>query len=218
MTGPFKGKFKVTSGYRTPERPDHNGLDLVGLEDKNIYAPCDGIIGASGIVTNKNDITWEWGNFVRLDVADGHSIYMCHMASRAVTKGQKVKKGDKLGVMGYTGYVLPVGPGGTHTHFEVRKTATNKPVNPCDYSGIPNKTGIYENNARDYKVDSNEIRKLLSENRPEEWSKEAVEWALKNEIMYGDGTGNLQLKEPCTREQVIVFIHRLYGLIKGDAG
>ena len=144
MISCFKGKFKVTSGYRTPERPDHNGLDLVGLEDKNIYAPCDGIIGASGIVTNKNDITWEWGNFVRLDVADGHSIYMCHMASRAVTKGQKVKKGDKLGVMGYTGYVLPAGPGGTHTHFEVRKTATNKAVNPCDYSGIPNKTGTYE--------------------------------------------------------------------------
>lgn len=56
-----------------------------------------------------------------------------------------------------------------------------------------------------------------NKNKPEEWAKEAVEWALKNEIMYGDGTGNLQLKEPCTREQLCVFLYRLYNLIVGEA-
>lgn len=52
------------------------------------------------------------------------------------------------------------------------------------------------------------------DNKPEEWAKEAVEWAVKNEILCGDGNGNLQLKEPCTREQMCVFLYRLYGLIK----
>ena len=143
MISCFKGKFKVTSPYgmRTLNGSTslHNGIDIVGLEDTTIYAPCDGTIGASTIVTNKSDSTWEWGHFVRLDTSDGHSIYMCHMASRAVSVGRKVKKGDKLGVMGSTGYVT-----GPHTHFEVRKYGTNTAVDPSAYSGIPNKVGTYE--------------------------------------------------------------------------
>lgn len=140
----FKGKFKVTSGYKLQERPDHNGIDIVGLEDVTIYAPCDGVIGVSTIVTNKLDRTWEWGNFVRLDTEDGHSIFMCHMASRFVATGQRVKKGDKLGIMGYTGYTIPEGPGGTHTHLEIRKYGTRNVVSPEEYMGIPNKAGVYE--------------------------------------------------------------------------
>ena len=141
MISCFKGKFRVTSGFRTAERPNHNGLDLVGIDDTTVYAPCDGVIGASTIIAPELDTgrTWEWGNYVQLDVADGYSIYMCHMASRAVSKGQKVKKGEKLGIMGNTGNSQ-----GAHTHFEVRKTSTNKAINPCDYSGIPNKEGVYE--------------------------------------------------------------------------
>jgi hypothetical protein len=59
---------------------------------------------------------------------------MCHLASRAVAKGQKVTKGQKLGVMGNTGYSF-----GAHTHFEVRKKGTTTTVNPSDVFGIPNK-------------------------------------------------------------------------------
>ena len=143
MISCFKGKFKVTSPYGNRVLNGasvlHNGLDLVGIGDINVYAPCDGVIGASGIVTDKSDRTWEWGNFVRLDTSDGYSIFMCHMASRSVRAGQKVKKGDKLGVMGNTGYSF-----GAHTHFEVRKYGTRTVVNPSEYTGIPNKVGTYE--------------------------------------------------------------------------
>ncbi len=141
----FKGKFKVTSGYRLPERSDHHGIDLVGLSDKTVYAPCDGIIGSSTIVyTGK---TAEWGNYVRLDTSDGkYSIFLCHLATRYVAKGQRVKKGDKLGVMGCTGYCVPAGVKGTHTHFEVRKKGTSVSVNPADFIGVPNKVGTYEAN------------------------------------------------------------------------
>ena len=139
----FKGKYKVTSTYGTRtlggKTKQHNGLDLVGIDDTNVYAPCDGTVGVSGMVTDKSDSTWEWGNFVRLDTADGHSIFLCHMASRAVSKGQKVKKGDKLGVMGNTGYSF-----GAHTHLEVRKYGTRTVVNPSEYTGIPNKVGTYQ--------------------------------------------------------------------------
>lgn len=133
----FKGKFKVTSAYRLPERPDHNGIDLVGLDDKTVYAPCDGVIGSSTIVYTGT--TAEWGNYIRLDTADGkYSIFLCHLATRYVAKGQRVKKGDKLGIMGNTGK-----SSGAHTHFEVRKKGTSTKVNPADFIGIPNKVGTY---------------------------------------------------------------------------
>ena len=143
MNSCFKGKFKVTSpyGWRTISgvRGNHKGIDLVGLYDNTVYAPCDGVIGASTIVTNKSNRTWEWGNYIRLDTADGkHSVFMCHLASRTVAKGQKVTKGQKLGVMGNTGYSF-----GAHTHFEVRKKGTSTTVDPADFIGIPNKTGEY---------------------------------------------------------------------------
>lgn len=152
MISCFKGKFRVTSlyGNRTlnGNTSPHNGIDLVALEDTTIYAPCDGVIGESTIVTNKSDRTWEWGNYVRLDTTDGHSIYMCHMASRTVSKGQRVKKGDKLGVMGYTGYCIPSNSNGAHTHLEVRKYGSNAAINPSSYLGIPNIVGIYEANPK----------------------------------------------------------------------
>ena len=143
MNSCFNGKFKVTSGYRLPDRPAHNGIDLVGVSDKTVYAPCDGIIRASTIVDRETDTgnTWEWGNYVRLDTSDGkYSIFLCHLASRSVVKGQKVKKGDKLGIMGNTGK-----SSGAHVHFEVRKKGTSTKVDPASFIGIPNKKGTYEN-------------------------------------------------------------------------
>jgi murein DD-endopeptidase MepM/ murein hydrolase activator NlpD len=137
----FKGKYKITSPYGNRilnGKPEfHKGVDLVGIDDKTVYAPCDGVIGTSTRVYVGT--TAEWGNYIRLDSADGkYSIFMCHLASRAVAKGQKVTKGQKLGVMGSTGKST-----GAHTHFEVRKKGTSTAVNPSDVFGIPNKVGTY---------------------------------------------------------------------------
>lgn len=130
----FKGDFKCTSGYRLPARKDHNGGDFVALVDKTIYAPCDGVIGSSTRVYVEK--TAEWGNYIRLDTADGkYSIFFCHLASRSVIKGQKVKKGDKLGVMGNTGKST-----GPHLHLEIRLKGTSTRVDPFAFFGIPNKT------------------------------------------------------------------------------
>ena len=132
----FKGDFKCTSGYKLPARRDHKGGDYVALEDKTVYAPCDGTIGSSTIVTNKNNKTWEWGNYIRLDTADGkYSEFMCHLASRSVVKGQKVKKGDKLGIMGNTGKST-----GPHLHLEIRLKGTSTTIDPFAFFNIPNKT------------------------------------------------------------------------------
>jgi hypothetical protein len=52
------------------------------------------------------------------------------------------------------------------------------------------------------------------DNTPAPWSKEAVEWATQNKLLQGDDTGNLMLRSPATREQLVVILKRFYDLIK----
>lgn len=139
---PYNGKVKLESkyGYRTLNGVYgwHAGVDLVGIDSKTILAPCDGKIVSSLIITDKNNKTWEWGNYVRLDRADGLKIFMCHMSKRLVTAGQTVKRGDPIGIEGNTGYSF-----GSHCHFEVRKGSSS--VDPTPYLGIKNEAGTYKN-------------------------------------------------------------------------
>ena len=134
----FKGRNRITSGYRLPDRPDHNGLDIVGDDSKDVLCPVSGTVRSSTMITNKNDSTWEWGNYVRVDDAQGNRLFFCHLDSRAVSVGQKVNPGDRLGVMGNTGYSF-----GAHTHFEVRKSDGKTTLDPAAYLGIPNAKGSY---------------------------------------------------------------------------
>jgi hypothetical protein len=115
----------------------HKGVDLVGTE-KTIIAPCDGYIGWAGSINDKpsGGLTWQWGNYVRLETSDGYMIYLCHMASVAVKAGQRVNAGDKLGMEGSTGYST-----GSHCHFEVRYAG--KSIDPTPFLGISNVAGCY---------------------------------------------------------------------------
>ena len=134
----FRGRNRVTSGYRLPDRPGHNGLDIVGDDSTDVLCPVAGTVKSSTMITNKNDSTWEWGNYVRVDDAQGNRLFFCHLDSRAVSVGQKVNPGDRLGVMGNTGYSF-----GAHTHFEVRKSDGRTTIDPAAYLGIPNAKGTY---------------------------------------------------------------------------
>ena len=134
----FEGRNRITSGFRLSDRPDHDGLDIVGDDSRDILCPATGTVTASTIITNKNDLTWEWGNYVCVKDISGKKLYFCHMDSRTVKVGQSVKPGDKLGVMGNTGYSF-----GAHTHFEVRTGDNKQKLNPADYLGIPNAKGTY---------------------------------------------------------------------------
>lgn len=133
------GSVTLTSrfGWRTlnGKQDYHKGVDLVGT-DKTLVSPCDGVVRSSTIITDKSNTTWEWGNYIRIDRADGLQIFMCHMASRNVTVGQTVKAGDIVGIEGNTGYSF-----GSHCHFEVRKNGTS--VDPTPYLGIANAAGTY---------------------------------------------------------------------------
>lgn len=131
----FADNYKVTQGYSA----SHGGLDIVGLSSKNIISPVAGIVKSSTMVPKSSgNITWEWGNYVRVDDAQGNRYFFCHMDSRAVKVGDKVQVGTKLGVMGNTGHSF-----GAHCHFEVR-TKNNIRTNPATFLGIPNTTAVYK--------------------------------------------------------------------------
>jgi hypothetical protein len=108
----------VTSAYGLRGDSMHFGIDIGrGGREGNIQI----VAIADGIVT-KSYKSSSYGNVVYIKhTINGHqyeSLY-AHMANRTVTAGQVVKQGQFLGVMGYTGQVIPSGPGGTHLHFEI---------------------------------------------------------------------------------------------------
>lgn len=57
-------------------------------------------------------------------------------------------------------------------------------------------------------VDMNVCYITFTDNEPAEWSKEAVEWAVKNKILQGDENGDYKLREPCTTERFITLLYR----------
>ena len=130
----FNGDYKVTQAYHN----NHGGLDIVGIDGHNIICPVDGIVCSSTIIKDKSNLTWEWGNYVRVDDKNGNRYYFCHLKSRNVSVGDRVKVGDVLGVMGNTGKSF-----GAHLHFETR-TKNNQRTNPANFLEIPNKTSVYK--------------------------------------------------------------------------
>ena len=141
MKSCFKGEFRVTSprGYRTLNgvKDYHGGMDLVALgSDKSVYAIADGVIDDTPYEANG------FGYYVRQTLEDGTRMYYGHLSkdSFAVKKGDKVKVGDKLGVMGSTGAST-----GAHTHIEWRvKGWTKESLDISEFTGIPNKKGVYK--------------------------------------------------------------------------
>ena len=50
------------------------------------------------------------------------------------------------------------------------------------------------------------------DNFPSSWAKDAVEWAVKNNLLRGDEKGDLKLHEAVKREELMVFLQRLHEL------
>lgn len=134
----FKGKFRVTSprGYRTlnGKREYHKGIDLVGVDDTTVYSISDGTVRTA----YQSDGA---GYYVVVTMADGRRVFYMHLKkdSFKVKNGEKVVKGQALGIMGSTGAST-----GAHTHLELRpKGTTGNSLDICEFTGLTNKVGTY---------------------------------------------------------------------------
>ena len=164
---PFaSSKAKITSKYGERVlwgvKEFHHGLDMVGISDYTVVSATDGIVEQSRIITDKSNRTWEFGNYVCIRTPDNKLIYYCHLRSRAVKVGDKVRAGDTIGVMGSTGNVT-----GAHLHFEVREGS--KAINPAIYLGIPNSMGTINTSRYSKALWKLTIRRFIL--TPESWEK-----------------------------------------------
>lgn len=111
-----RGTYVPGSGYRSPQRPDHRGVDFEAELGTPIYAPIDMVIidgadRAEGTVDGFGN--WIWG-----DAQDTHGVDLIfgHMrhADIYVRGGDHVTAGQLIARVGNDG--ISTGP---HLHFEV---------------------------------------------------------------------------------------------------
>jgi murein DD-endopeptidase MepM/ murein hydrolase activator NlpD len=115
---------RIVSGYRTPDRPNHQGVDLGAARGTNIHAAAAGTVtiaecnvkpASHGCDRNGNTEIKGCGWYVQLDHGAGVSTVYCHMLRKpSVAVGQRVTAGQKLGIVGSSG-----NSSGDHLHYEV---------------------------------------------------------------------------------------------------
>lgn len=163
QNGIFLGRTEILYNYgrygytRGNGKTWHGGVDVVGLDDAYVRMPYyqndDGTLRSisatirrARCITDHNDKTWEWGNYVgalfdaNQTPDDINYLVMAHNAKLIVEEGQHVKSGDILAVMGNTGNAAG---GYKHVHLEARNTVTGRGVDPTRYSGTRNAVGVY---------------------------------------------------------------------------
>lgn len=107
----------------------HHGIDIVPKPCKTneeILAFEDGIIHSVQKTGEQNGV----GCFVRIKHDNGYYTLYYHLKSNtiSVNVGEKVKKGQKLGIIGTTGHST-----GIHLHFQIDKGGNSTSINPYDY-------------------------------------------------------------------------------------
>jgi murein DD-endopeptidase MepM/ murein hydrolase activator NlpD len=123
---PLHNAVNFTSGFGVRSDPFrgraamHPGIDLAGPLGTPVYATADGVVDRS-----------EWnsggyGNLVEIDHGQGIQTRYGHLSQRIALPGQRVHRGDLIGLMGSTGRST-----GSHLHYEVR--IDGSAVNPVPF-------------------------------------------------------------------------------------
>lgn len=141
---PLKERCTITAGYPYyPSGGRHWGLDIClctssgSTRDSNGNSLSYGepYYAAQGGEVIIADWHSSFGNYVVIDHGDGKQTLYAHSKSLNVKKGDIVKKGQQIGLMGDTGNVT-----GPHLHFEVRiknSDGSVSRVNPLNYVSKP---------------------------------------------------------------------------------
>jgi murein DD-endopeptidase MepM/ murein hydrolase activator NlpD len=103
----------------TGRRARHNGIDIPGPVGTPIYATADGTVGRAQRLGG-------YGNYVELEHGNAMQTRYGHLSQILVQPGQRVRRGDMIGLMGSTGRST-----GSHLHYEVR--IAGAPVNPVPF-------------------------------------------------------------------------------------
>ena len=110
--------WRIDPHYRT--RSMHTGMDFTADRGTEIYVTGDGYVEE---IENKR---WGYGKSIIINHGFGYKTRYAHLSAFKVTKGQKLKRGELIGLIGSTGKST-----GPHLHYEVIKDGAK--VNPIGY-------------------------------------------------------------------------------------
>ncbi|MCW7470394.1 M23 family metallopeptidase [Leptospira kanakyensis] len=126
---PGVGVVTSTFGYRSdpfgilPVGESHSGIDFAAGEGTPIYATGPGIIAVDTAVGGL-------GKSVRINHENGFFTLYGHCSLILVNPGDRVKRGDKIALVGQTGKAT-----GAHVHYEVR-IGLDSPLDPEEYINL----------------------------------------------------------------------------------
>lgn len=126
---------KITSdyGYRIHPidkvRKFHYGIDLTSKKkDYNLYAVADGYV--QKVVTGQDKATKGFGNYIWVRYPQYNlSFIYAHCKKVNLKKGDKVKKGTIVAIMGKTGAAT-----GVHLHLGITKIGSNTWLDPKQFT------------------------------------------------------------------------------------
>ena len=120
---PTKGYMSSSYGWRddpfTGKRTFHHGIDIATSQGNPIYATADGTV-----IQSRTDKIG--GKTIKIKHMFGYVTIYCHLSKFLVKVGQKVKRGEIIGLVGSTGKAR-----GPHVHYEVQLNGKEK--NPYYY-------------------------------------------------------------------------------------
>lgn len=106
LTGRISGVYGSQRIYNGKPKSPHSGLDVAAPKGEPVLAP------AGGIVTFANSDLYLTGGTVLVDHGHGLSSSFLHLSRLDVSVGQRVEKGQTLGLVGATGRAT-----GPHMHW-----------------------------------------------------------------------------------------------------
>ena len=120
---PTRGWLSSRFGYRTSpftkKKEFHKGIDISARSGSPILSPANGMVIFNGWMSG-------YGRVIVMKHPRGFKTKYAHLKKFLVKKGQYVKKGTKIGLVGNSGRTT-----GSHLHYEVH--LNNAPVNPLRY-------------------------------------------------------------------------------------
>lgn len=117
LSWPLRGGLTSYYGYRWGSF--HTGLDIDGDTGEPFVAAASGTVSAAGT-------SGGYGKMIIIDHGNGVATRYAHASKLNVSVGQKVEKGETIGLVGSTGNST-----GSHLHFEV--IINGSTVNPLNY-------------------------------------------------------------------------------------
>ena len=120
---PVKGWLTAGFGHRrspfTGRQEMHEGVDISNGVGTPVIATADGFVTYTGPLGG-------FGNVVSVSHGNKISTFYAHLQQQKVAQGQRVRRGDVIGLVGATGRVT-----GPHLHYEIQVNET--PVDPTKY-------------------------------------------------------------------------------------